>query len=275
MCPKTVVRDRRVTLQTRWSRARIRLFACQGDYENRLHDDAKVKKHLAAASRWLHQGTRDAGVTELGMKRLEYQLDQLWAADNWKKRYGALRRQLKRHPGAVEAFDGLIHAGCYAGLIVAGVLEIARPIPLRVSRHVRQQARDRAKRLATQFSDLADENAAAVQGWPANAYPVFDRSLTQILRHDAHRLREWVVALDARHQTGQRPHRLTMFLAAVHHAKDVTGTYRDQEFAQILDGLGVKPQVSLDTIRKWRRRVGNAERDDPRRPAVDRLREWI
>ena len=67
-----------------------------------------------------------------------------------------------------------------------------------------------------------------------------------------------------------------MFLAAVNHAKDVTGTYRDGKFAQMLDGLGVLSRgypLSEETILKWRQRGGDAERHDPRRPMVDRMRE--
>ncbi len=303
MCPKPLSGGRRVTLRTRWNRARARIFAFQSDFANRHRDSlsakeqerfppgsqwldydyrrrdrAKVKKHLAAAQRWLFKGRRDDGLTETLMTRLEYQLDQLWEADDWKTRHRSFRRRLSPESGAVKAFDGLITAGCYADLIVAGVTEIAQTVNLRsrVSPQIRQRARRQTKQLAKRFSDLADDNAAAVQSWPADVFPVFRRDLTPILRDEEHRLNELADALDLRHYTGVRPHRITMFLAAVNHAKDVTGTYRDGKFAQMLDGLGVLSRgypLSEETILKWRQRGGDAERYDPRRPWVDRLRE--
>ena len=132
------------------------------------------------------------------------------------------------------------------------------------------------QQLAEGLSVLADVNAAAAQGWSVELFPALDPGLTTILHDEVHRLSEWVNAFDLRHQPGDRPHRLTLFLAAARHAKDVTGIYRDGEFARIFDGLGVTTHgalVSEGTIRNWRQRERDADRYDPRRPSVDHMRE--
>jgi len=77
------------------------------------------------------------------MTRLEYQLNQLWHADDWRKRHRGFRKRLRQEPGAVKAFDGLITAGCYADVIVAGVTEIAQS-RTRLSPAVRRQGRRQA-----------------------------------------------------------------------------------------------------------------------------------
>ena len=276
MCPKTVSRGRRVTLRTRWNRARARFFAFQRDHERRPHDSNLVKEHLAAAERWLVKGRRDEGLTEAVMIRLEDELGHLWMMDDWETRYRVLRHQLSVTPGSAEAFDSLIAAGCYADLIVAGLMEVGRPVFPGASEEVRQQARRQVQQLAEGLSVLADVNAAAAQGWSVELFPALDPGLTTILHDEVHRLNEWVNAFDLRHQPGDRPHRLTLFLAAARHAKDVTGIYRDSEFARIFDGLGVTTHgalVSEGTIRNWRQRERDADCYDPRRPPVDHMRE--
>ena len=295
-----------MTLRTRWKRARARLLAFESDitsrgrdsaranqqerlppcgqwlsyggYDYRQRDRATVKKHLAASHRLLFKSRHDAGLTEKVMTRLENQLDQLWAADDWKKRHNTFRSQLTRESGALEAFDDLVTAGCYADLVAAGVTEATQSMHRRTrpSPEVRRQTRHQAQQLATGLSELAEGYATAVKNWPGNSFPVFNSTFAATLQNEAHRLTDLVDALDLRHGTGVRPRLLTMFLAAVRHAKDVTGTYRDSEFAKILDGLGVTSNgepVSEELIAKWRQRVSNAERHDLRRPMVDRLRE--
>ena len=276
MCPKTVSRGRRVTLRTRWNRARARLFAFQRDHERRPHDADVVKEYLAAAERWFVKGRRAEGLTEAVMTRLEDELDQLWTMDDWKTRYKVLRHQLSVTSGSAEAFDSLIVAGCYADLIVAGLMEVGRPVLPSTPEEVRQRARRQVQQLAEGLSVLADVNAAAAKGWSAELFPALDPGFTTILHDEVHRLNEWVDAFDSRHQPGERPHRLTLFLAAARHAKDVTGIYRDSEFARIFDGLGVTTHgtpVSEETVRSWRQRERDADRHDPRRPSVDHMRE--
>lgn len=276
MCPKTNFRGRRVPLRTRWNRGRARLFAFRRDSERRSHDSDGVKAHLAAAERWLVKGRRDEGLTEAVMTRLEDELDRLWTTDDWKTRHRVFRNQLSLTPGAVEAFDGFIAAGCYADLIVAGVVEVGRPILPSASEEVRRQARHQVQQLAEGLSVLADVNAAASRAWSVELLPVLDLGLTTVLRDEVHRLNEWVAAFDSQHQPGERPHRLTLFLAAARHVKDVSGIYRDSEFARIFDGLGVTVHgapVPKETIRDWRRRERNADRQDRRRPSVDHMRQ--
>ena len=193
-------------------------------------------------------------------------------------RHRSFRRRLSPESGAVKAFDGLITAGCCADLIVAGVTEIAQSanLHIRLSPEVRQQRRRQAQHLALALEDLAEVNATAAARWPSDLFPIFLRDLTKTLQGEAHRLNDLADTLDLRHYTGVRPHRITMFLAAVNHAKDVTGTYRDGKFAQMFEGLGVLSRgypLSEETIKRWRLRGADAERYDPRRPWVDRLRE--
>ncbi len=124
-------------------------------------------------------------------------------------------------------------------------------------------------------SSLADQAEAAVRDNPSGHPPLFNDNLTRVLRDEASRLEELATALDGRH-VGVRPHRLRWFVAAVNHVKDVTGTYRDGDVAQILDALGVTAHdegISPETIRKWRLRAQTAERGDPHRPLIARMRE--
>jgi len=112
-------------------------------------------------------------------------------------------------------------------------------------------------------------NATAAAQWPSTLVPMFLSDLTKTLQGEARRLNDWADVLDGRHATGVRPPGIKMFLAAVNHVKDVTGTYRDGTFAQMFDGLGVTARgepVSTETIRKWRQRKGVAGRQEPRRP---------
>ena len=277
MCPKPEVNET-PTRRTRWKRARARFFTFETfDLGKRRHDPPRVRRRRRLVGKLLHQGVRDEGLSEALRERLERHLDLLWTEDAWQERFSELRGQLGTRHGALEVFDGLIGSGCYADLVVAGVSEVALGTLQRMPKpQQRRRARDHARRLAQACSALADENDAAVQEWPAGYRPVFDSTLTDRLRNEATRLAEWVEAFDLRHKDAVRPNRLTYFVAACNHVKDVTGTYREQDFAEILDGLGVKGRdegVQADTIRKWRRRAATAARDHPNRPLVDRMRE--
>jgi len=212
------------------------------------------------------------------MTRLEHKLNQLWDADDCRRRHHGFRKRLRREPGALKAFDALITEGCYADLIVAGVMEIAhaRKVPTQLTPTVRHKSRRHAQSLARAFEDLAEANAAAVTQWPSRVISTFRSDLTKTLQDEALRLKRCAEMLDGRHNTGARPHQITMFLAAVNHAKDVTGTYRDDAFARMFDSLDVTTSgelVSTETIRKWRQRPRPADQDNPRRPLVDRMRE--
>ena len=102
--------------------------------------------------------------------------------------------------------------------------------------------------------------------------PIFLSDLTKTLQGEARRLNDWTDVLDRRHATGVGPPGIKMFLAAVNHATDVTGTYRAGTFAQMFDGLGGTARdapVPTETIRKWRQRKGDAVRYDPRSLSAD------
>ena len=154
---------------------------------------------------------------------------------------------------------------CYADLIVAGVGEVASRLYQRMPPPpLQQSSRRQAKRLAKACSTLAAENEAAVQDWPARYRPVFNRALTKTLKDEAARLTEWAEAFDLRHKDAVRPYRLTFFIAALNHVKDVTGTYHDQGFVQMLDALGVKGRdqdpESTEESRDFKSRAGEALR---------------
>jgi len=275
MCSKAASPGRRPPLRTRWNRARARLLAFLDDREARLQDSGTVTELLASSQRWLSKGRRSERLTEAVMNRLEHQLDQLWTVDDWKTRQKNFMIRINSHPKVVEAFDGLIALGCYPDIIVEGVKEVGHPVPPSASAAVRQRARRQIQHLSYALDDLAEVNAAAAARWPPELFSVFHVDLTMFLRDEVQRLNEWADALDLRLQKDVHPRRLTLFLAAVRHTKDVTGAYRDNNFAQIFDGLGVTVAgelVSGETIRKWRQRDRDANRYDPWKPLGDHIR---
>ena len=205
MCPK----EKSLSLLERWERARARIFAFEASdrskefdhwkwlretdfYKNRPPEEPnisdsqldaefqhreQIKPLRETALRLLHEGVRDEGLSAPLMRRLEAHLDRLWTEDGWQDRFHECRARLETHPGALEAFDGLIRDGCYADVVAAGVGEVvSQSIQRMPPPGVRKRAREHARRLEALCDELAQVNEAAAQDWPGEYAPVFSQT---------------------------------------------------------------------------------------------------